>query len=166
MVLLIEVRRCLCVCCHAARKTIPAIFILCALYFYAGQWDSCCFCLISCSTAAVAGDKIPPADKISFSHDNRAGISVSTKLGATLFGNVKQMVGTSSCYKSVCCTLTVFTVRAWILKLPLFCASVCMTLVFYALYSYVMYLSPVVMHYRNDTKSFFFFFPLCRKWHY
>lgn len=67
------------------------------------------------------------------------------------------MVGTSSCYKSVYCTLTVFTVRAWILKLPLFCASVCMTFVFYALYSYAMCLSPVVMHYRNDTKSFFFF---------
>lgn len=106
----------------------------------------------------MAGDKILPADKISFSHDNGAGISVSTKLGATLFGNVKQMVGTSSCYKSVCCTLTVFTVRAWILKLPLFRASVCMTFVFYALYSCVMCLSPVVTHYRNDTKSFFFFF--------
>lgn len=72
--------------------------------------------------------------KISFSHDNEAGISVSPKLGATLLGNVKQMVVMSSCYKSVYCTLTAFTVRAWNLKLPLFCASVCMmTLVAFCL---------------------------------
>lgn len=77
-------------------------------------------------------------------------------LVATLFRNVKQMVDASSYYNSEYCTVTVFTARACILQLSLFCVSICVPHFVLCLRCNVQLwnLSPTVcMYYR---KSFIF----------